>query len=99
MSHHGPVKPYHCVTGLRLEPGGCSVVPSSLRAAVSMPCTFPMSELHVFGKGLDVSGHRVVGVLADAVLVGIDVEDPRAAHRIGRLLLGLGHERSFTYGL
>src|SRR3979411_1435588 len=93
MSHHGPVKPYHAVTLLWFEPGGCSLVPRSLRAAVIMPCTVPMSRLQVFGKGVDVSGHHVRGVLADAVLAGIDIKDSRASSRVRRCLIAVGHAR------
>ena len=71
-----PVEAKNSVTRLWFEPGGCSVVPSSLRAWAIMPAALPMSRLHVLGERVRVSYDRHLGVLADAALLRVDSKSP-----------------------
>src|SRR5215471_6344285 len=86
MSHHGPSKPYQTVIRLWSEPGGCSVVPSSLRACAIIPAAVPMSRLHVDGKRSHVPGDHCLRILIHGALIRVDVEYPGSAkwiHRCG----------------
>src|SRR5437763_15740409 len=74
MSHQGPLKPYHSVTLLLLEPGGSSPMPSRARAWAIMPLTDPISEVHVFRQGVEVARDDGVWILAHAALIRIDVQ-------------------------
>src|SRR5215471_2563508 len=79
ISHQGPSKPMNSVMGLWFEPGGCSVVPRSARAWAIMPAALPMSKLHVLGERVRFSFNCHLGVLADAALLWVDVEETRTA--------------------
>src|SRR6185295_12417712 len=72
---------------------GFSPVPSSDRAAASIPATEPMSEPPVLGEGGDITGDGNGRVLADRSLVGVHIEQTGA---VGRLHGRLGGVRSRT---
>jgi hypothetical protein len=50
-----------------------------------------MSQFHVLGKGGDIAGYLRVGILADAALIRIDVEQPGATRGIYRIRLLCWH--------
>src|ERR1044071_5464793 len=86
MSHQAPSKPYHVVMKLWFEPGGLSLVPSSDRAADSIPATEPMSEPPVLGEGGNVAGDSNGRVLAHRSLIGVHIEQTGAVRRLRRRL-------------